>query len=83
MRVKHNTLKKSILGLNQESGHFVFNGWDPQMEQIDGYRVSLSHRVAQGLAHELISYGQNHKMKIHFSISATGTSKDKGVSLPL
>jgi hypothetical protein len=48
------------------SEHFVFNGKDPKMEQIDG------------LAHELISYGQNHKMMCHFDISATETSKDKG-----
>jgi hypothetical protein len=48
------------------------------MEQIDGRRVSLSRRVARGLAHELISYGQNHEMMSHFSISATGTSKDTG-----
>jgi hypothetical protein len=51
------------------------------MEQIDGHRVSLSRRVARGLAHELISYGQNHKMMSHFGISATGTSKDKGSAL--
>jgi hypothetical protein len=49
------------------------------MEQIDGHRVSLSRRVARGLAHELISYGQNHEMMSHFGISATGTSKDKGL----
>jgi hypothetical protein len=34
------------------------------MEQIDGHRVSLSHGVARGLVHGLISYGQSHKMII-------------------
>jgi hypothetical protein len=46
------------------------------MEQIDDHWVSLSHRVARGLAHELIFYGQNHEMMSHFGISTTGTSKD-------
>jgi hypothetical protein len=48
------------------------------MEQIDGHRVRLSHRVARGLAHELIFYGQNHEMMSHFDISATRISKDTG-----
>jgi hypothetical protein len=46
------------------------------MEQIDGHRVGLSHRVSRGLAHELISYGQNHEKMSHFGISTTKTSKD-------
>jgi hypothetical protein len=53
------------------------------MEQIDDHRVILSRRVARGLTHGLISYGQNHKMISHFAISATGTSKDMGVTPPL
>jgi hypothetical protein len=32
------------------------------MEQINGHRVSLSHGVARGLMHGLISYGQSHEM---------------------
>jgi hypothetical protein len=46
------------------------------MEQIDDHQVSLSHRVAQGLVHELISYDQNHERRSHFGISTTRTSKD-------
>jgi hypothetical protein len=46
------------------------------MDQIDDHRVSMSRRVARGLAHELISYGQIHEMMSHFNISAIGTSKD-------
>jgi hypothetical protein len=53
------------------------------MEQINGHRVSLSHGIARGLAHGLISYGQSREVISRFAISATGTSKDKGVSLPL
>jgi hypothetical protein len=49
------------------------------MEQIDGHQVSLSHRVARGLAHGLISYGQKREMTSHFGILAIGTSKDRGV----
>jgi hypothetical protein len=48
------------------------------MEQIDGHRVSLSRRIARGIAHGLISYHQSHEMISPFAISATGTSKDKG-----
>jgi hypothetical protein len=61
------------------------------MEQINGHRVSLSHRVARGLAHGLISYGQSHEMIVvvrssrdtwrlikSVAISATGTLKYKG-----
>jgi hypothetical protein len=32
------------------------------MEQIDDHQVSLSHGVARGLVHGLISYGQSHEM---------------------
>jgi hypothetical protein len=53
------------------------------MEQIDGHRVSLSRRVARGLAHELISYGQNHKMMSHFAFRLPGLQRTKGCSLPL
>jgi hypothetical protein len=53
------------------------------MEQINGHRVSLSHEIAQGLAHVLISYGQSREVISHFGILATGSSRDKGTSLPL
>jgi hypothetical protein len=53
------------------------------MEQINGHRVSLSHGIARGLVHGLISYGQSHEVISRFAISATGSSRDKGVSLPL
>jgi hypothetical protein len=49
------------------------------MEQIDGHRVGLSHGIARGIAHGLISYHQSHEMISPFAFSATGTSKDKGV----
>jgi hypothetical protein len=75
MSVKRNTLKKFFF----KRAGILFS-----MERIHRWgrstvRVSLSRRVARGLAHELISYGQNHKMMSHFGISATGTSKDKGL----
>jgi len=48
------------------------------MEQIDGHQVILSHGVARGLVHGLISYGKSHEMISCFIISATGTLKEKG-----
>jgi hypothetical protein len=66
MNVECNTQKKSISGLKSSKRTFAFNGKNPQTEQIDGHRVGLSRRVARGLAHELISYGQNHEKMSHF-----------------
>jgi hypothetical protein len=53
------------------------------MEQINGHRVSLSHGIARGLEHGLISSGQSREVKSHFDIPAIGSSRDKGAALPL
>jgi hypothetical protein len=75
--VERSTQKKSISGLKSSERTFVFSNEDPQMEQIDDHRVGLSRGIAQGIAHGLISYQQSREMINHFSISATGMSKDK------
>jgi hypothetical protein len=50
------------------------------MEQINSHRVSLSHRIARGLAHGLISYGQNHKVISRFTFRLPGHQKTQGLS---
>jgi hypothetical protein len=52
------------------------------MEQIDGHRVGLSHGIARGIVHGLISYHQSREMISPFTFSATG-KETKGCFLPL
>jgi hypothetical protein len=66
MSIKRNTQKKSISGLKSSKRTFVFSSEDPQMEQINGHWVGLSHGIAQGIVHGLISYHQSCEMISHF-----------------